>query len=301
MRSRPKILFAPLLLLLGPAVLLASLTFDLLRREIARTNERYVDIKLETAFGTVILSKGERDKIVVAEYWRSEKMKQKLSMDYETRGDRGRLDIEIKESSWRDDAHEVGSWQETKSERGSHEENEWYLKFSDAIPMSYDIELGAGRGKFDFTGLKVRDLKISAGASSVQMRVGEPNAEQCERVEIESGVSKFVGTDLCNLNFKRLRFSGGVGAYKLDFGGTLQESATVDIEVGLGAVTVIVPRETATRVISDDSWFSTLDVDEAFEQTRRKGVYETASFSTSDRTLTIKVESGLGSVKVRTR
>jgi hypothetical protein len=286
---------------LGPAVLLASLTFDLLRREIARTNERYVDIKLETAFGTVILSKGERDKIVVAEYWRSEKMKQKLSMDYETRGDRGRLDIEIKESSWRDDAHEVGSWQETKSERGSHEENEWYLKFSDAIPMSYDIELGAGRGKFDFTGLKVRDLKISAGASSVQMRVGEPNAEQCERVEIESGVSKFVGTDLCNLNFKRLRFSGGVGAYKLDFGGTLQESATVDIEVGLGAVTVIVPRETATRVISDDSWFSTLDVDEAFEQTRRKGVYETASFSTSDRTLTIKVESGLGSVKVRTR
>jgi len=300
-RSPLKILFVPLLLLLGPAVLLASLTFDLLRREIARTKERFVDVKLETAFGTIILARGERDKIVIAEYWRSEKMRQKLSMDYRTRGDGGRLDIEIKETSRRDYAHEAGSWQETKGDRGSHEENEWYLKFSDAVPMSYDIELGAGRGNFDFTGLKVKDLKISAGASSVQMQVGEQNTELCERVEIEAGVSKFVGTNLCNLNFKRLRFSGGVGAYKLDFGGALQQSATVDIEVGLGAVTIIVPRETPTRVVSDESWFSTLDVDDAFEKIRKKGVYEMASFSTSDRTLTIKVESGLGSVKVRTR
>jgi hypothetical protein len=54
------------------------------------------------------------------------------------------------------------------------------------------------------------------------------------------------------------------------------------------------------RVIYDSSWFSSLDVDDDFIQVK-KSVYETEAFKGSRMSLTIRVESGLGSVKLRTR
>ncbi|MEX1276437.1 MAG: hypothetical protein WEE20_10915, partial [Bacteroidota bacterium] len=89
-----KILVASSFLVIGPAMVFAAFAFDLLRREVVRTTEKSVDVKLEAAFGNVILSKGNPDKIVVAEYWRTETEKQKLHLYYDVRGDRGKLQIE---------------------------------------------------------------------------------------------------------------------------------------------------------------------------------------------------------------
>ena len=55
-----------------------------------------------------------------------------------------------------------------------------------------------------------------------------------------------------------------------------------------------------TKVITDESWFSIVDVDECLEKTR-KGTNETDGFERSERTLTIKIGSGLGSIKIRCR
>ena len=46
----------------------------------------------------------------------------------------------------------------------------WNATFTDAVPISFDIQLGLGKGDFDFTGIDVKDLSLSAGASSVRMR-----------------------------------------------------------------------------------------------------------------------------------
>jgi hypothetical protein len=148
--------------------------------------------------------------------------------------------------------------------------------------------------------LKLKNLKISAGASSAELRCDEPNPISCDNVNIESGVSKFSASHLTNLNFRKLKFSGGVGAYTLDFAGKLQQKGYAEVEVGLGAITVYVPKETPTRIITDDSWFSSVDVDDRYEKTK-KNTYESENFAQSDRNLTIKIGSGLGSIKVRCR
>ncbi|HAL56050.1 MAG TPA: hypothetical protein DCP63_06150 [Bacteroidetes bacterium] len=301
LRQKHRLIIASSLLTAGTFVGVGQSGYEVLRREVARSSEKQVNVKLEASFGNVTLTKGQKDKIVIVEYRKSAKEKQRLRVSYDISGDQGDLDLEIKESRKFDYDDEASSWREHRTE-GSHlEDREWNLKFSDAIPMSYDIELGAGKGDLDFTGLKVKQLKFSSGASSVELRVDEPNPVACDVVTLESGVSKFTAEGLSNLNFRKLKFSGGVGAYKLDFGGKLQQSASVDIEVGLGAVTVYVPREIPTRLISDESWFSTLDVDEYFERTRKKSVYETVNFGSSEKKLTIRIESGLGSVRVRSR
>jgi len=288
-------------LLLSLTLLLTAFGQEVTKREITRTKEKELAVSLSASFGTLVVGKGDRNKIVVAEYWRDEDEKQRLEMSYDIAHDRGDLDIELTESN---KSRGRDSWaiskEEHRSRRGDSEDRHLTARFTDAIPIAFTISLGAGKGDFDFSGLQVKHLKISAGASSADLRCDEVNAIPCEDVVIESGVSKFSAENLCNLNFRKLKFSGGIGSYRLDFGGKLQHTAVAAVEVGLGAVTVYVPRATPTRVIYDESWFSSIDLDNGFVRTK-KSVYETGDFAQSEKTLTIKIESGLGSIKVKSR
>ncbi|MBM4161365.1 MAG: hypothetical protein FJ217_09735 [Ignavibacteria bacterium] len=287
--------------LLATAITAVALSQEVTRREVTRTTEKELRVSLEVSFGTVAIGKGDRDKIVVTEYWRDKDEKQQLDMWYDVSNGRGDLDIELTDS--KKTRKQDQSWISKEEFRGrklDHDDRHLTTKFTDAVPIELKVSLGAGEGEFDLSGLKIKRLKISSGASSADLRCDEVNAVPCDEVVIESGVSKFSASGLSNLNFRTLKFRGGVGSYKLDFGGKLLRAATAEIEVGLGAVTVYVPRDMPVRLISDESWFSTLDVDDDFIRVK-KSVYETEKFRESANGLTIKIESGLGSVKLRIR
>ncbi|HEY6952836.1 MAG TPA: LiaF domain-containing protein, partial [Bacteroidota bacterium] len=213
---------------------------------------------------------------------------EKLKVEYDLHGDEGVLRIRLKKSS--------RVWGDEDSDDDHH--RKLTVRLSDQIPISFDIELGAGRGDIDLSSLQIKELTISTGASSVDMRCDEPNTIPAENVKIESGVSKFTATNLCNTNFRKLKFSGGVGSYKLDFGGGLRHDASAKIEVGLGSVSVSVPRDVAAKLLYETSFFSSFDLDDDFSETK-DGVYETSGFDNSANKLTIQIESGLGSVKVK--
>ncbi len=271
------------------SVAVALLTIEITRKEIPRTSERELRADVEAAFGTITIARGDRDKILIAEFREErEDDSRKPQITYKVRGERGELKIETKESS---------RWWGGKNEK---EKREWTLKFTDAIPIDLKIELGAGEGDIDLTGLKVQNLSISSGASSAELRCDEPNSVVAERVDIESGVSKFDAKNLCNLNFEKLNFSCGVGAYKLDFGGKLRRNGRVKVEVGLGSVTLYLPRELPARIEFEDHWFAGFDIDDGFRRIK-KGLHETDNYRNADARLTIQLEAGLGSVKVRQR
>jgi len=266
---------------------LAMLVLEITRKDIPRTSEKEVRVEIEAAFGTITIAKGERDKILSAEF-RQENSDYEPRVDYRLRGNRGELKVEtVKDSHW---------WGGKKGDK----KREWVLKFTDAVPIDLKIEFGAGEGEIDLTGLQIQNFSIASGASSTDLTCNEPNPVVAEHVEIESGVSKFDAVNLGNLNFEKLNFSGGVGSYKLDFGGKLRRNGKVKVEVGLGAVTIYLPRETAARVEFEDHWFAGFDIDDGFTRVK-KGVYETDNYKNADVRLTFELEAGLGSVKVRQR
>ena len=286
---------------LGSFPLLGAPQQEVLRREITRTSEKEISVSIDASFGTLIILRGDRNKVVAAEYAREEDDKRQLEMFYDISNGRGNLEMNLTdEKKHREKRSSSISWEELKGTPDHSDERRLTARFTDALPMSLKVGIGAGRGDLDLTGLKIRNLKISSGASSAELRCDEPNPVSCDAVTIESGVSKFSASDLSNLNFRRLKFSGGVGAYVLDFGGTLQQKAYAEVDVGLGAITVYVPKDVPTRIITDDSWFSSVDVDSNYEKTK-KNVYESDNFEQTDKTLTIKIGSGLGSIKVRCR
>lgn len=268
-----------------------------IHKEIKRTTEKEVRLKLESSFGTVVCSKGVPDKIMVFDFKTQDGHKPSVDIDYRIRNDIGYLNL-TRES---DGKHSVSLHfddEDDDKDDYSFESGKWYMRFSDAVPLSIDAELGAGRGDFDMTGLDVKDFRMSTGASSTTLIFGEPNKSEIEDFDIKSGVSKFVGEKLNNANFRHMTFEGGVGSYYLDFGGDLRHEADVKIKIGLGAVTIIIPKEIGAKVRYQESWFSTFSIDRDFDE-EKKGVYVSPNYSSADGRMNISVESGLGSVKVK--
>lgn len=260
-------------------------------REISRSKEKELSVFVDVSFGSLQLERGEKGKIAVIDFEDESEDNNKLSIDYGISNEEGTLRIRLKKKSSR-------FWDDDEDSDHGRGNRKLTLKFSDGLPISFDLELGAGRGDIDLSGLQVKDLKVSTGASSVTMRCDQPNPIHAESIKIESGVSKFSASNLCNTNFRRMKFSGGVGTYKLDFGGKLSRDADVKIEVGLGSVAVYLPKEIATRVLYDDNWLSSFDLDREFSK-ERSGVYVSDDYYDKDTKLTIQIESGLGSVKVK--
>lgn len=262
-------------------------------KEVPRTTEKELNVVLTSAFGSVIVRRGDPGTTVLLE---REETKEKYPafVDYAVRNRVGYADIML------------GEDRETHESKGSSfsisdfNKGRWFLSLSDAIPVSLEIELGVGSGDFNLTGLRVRDFTLSAGASNVTLAFDEPNNTRIENLTVESGVSKFDGRNLCNANFKHFRFKGGVGSYTLDFGGVCKGEMSVEIEVGLGVVTIFIPREMGARIAYDKSWMSRIDCDEDFHETGEESYLSENYNSVSDR-MNIVLNSGLGSIKVRRR
>ncbi len=261
-----------------------------IHREIPLTSERELSVKLESVFGNIFISRGDPKKVLVADFRPEGNEHAATNIRYEIRNSIGSLDIDLNKGDEESDGgHDI--------QLGDFERGKWYLRLTDAVPLRVDAELACGRGEFDLSGLQMKNFKLSTGASSVTLDCSEPNRAEVEYMDIESGVGKLVATRLGNLNFRRLKFSGGVGSYDLDFSGEFRSEADVKIEVGLGAITVTIPDDVGAKVVSSDSWISKIHLDPEFTE-RGEDTYYTDNYSSARGRMNFKVEAGLGSVTI---
>jgi len=88
---------------------------DVTRREISRTSEKEITVSLDASFGTVILLKGDRNKVVVAEYSHEQDDRRELEMFYDISDGRGDLEINLTDNRSRKDRRNSSiSWEEIK-------------------------------------------------------------------------------------------------------------------------------------------------------------------------------------------
>ncbi len=293
-RKRISILVVPLL------AACAAFGFILFRtdihKEIQRRNEKEVRAKIEAAFGKVYVTKGEADKILVADIRFDTEKESNVDIRYAVDGHVGRLNIEMCDSESSGDAHRSKGKFRGISIPG-FQESTWNLKFTDSVPIAFDIELGAGMGEFDMSGLMVKDFKLATGASKVTVTFNDPNPAVIENMKVETGVSRFVGKHLGNANFRKFKFEGGIGSYTLDFSGELRREASVDIDLGLGSVEIKLPKTVGAKIEYNGNWLSSHSFDNFTE--RRDGEYYSYNYNDAEGRINIRVSSGLGSVKVR--
>lgn len=261
--------------------------------EIGRTTERELSVVLSSSFGSVSILPGQPEKMLMIRNLKGDPS-HSFAMDYVIRNRVGYLDVNLGEPEVRE---EDGEGKRTVT---AFQQGPWQLLFSPEIPLSLDVELGIGKGEFRLGGLRVKDFTLSTGASDVVLSFDSPNAGAIENINIESGLSRFQAHKLGNANFKHLRFQGGVGSYLLDFSGNLTNEVDVDLEVGLGVVTVVIPSDVGARIVYDETWMSSIDLDPDF-RTAGDNIYTTSNLDTAPGRMNVRINSGVGSVKVRRR
>ncbi len=259
-------------------------------KEVGRTTEKELNLVLSSSFGNVAIGRGSAEKMLVLAGDPAAKGGSPFTVDYEIRNRVGYADLSLGPA---DEESRKGSFKIKDFDGGK-----WDLKLSNAVPISFDLKLGVGRGDFDFSGLQVKDLTLSTGASDVSVAFDELNPSTIETINIESGLSRFEGRNLGNAHFKHFRFQGAVGTYRLDFGGSISTEVDVDIEIGMGVMTIIVPPEVGVKVYHDQSWVSRLDCDRDFRPTSDTE-YTSDNYGSVPAKMNIQIDSGVGSVKIR--
>lgn len=163
------------------------------------------------------------------------------------------------------------------------------------VPMDLVLEFGAVKADFDLTGVALRNLSITTGASESEMVISEPNPVAMEELEIEVGAASFEARGLGNLNAKQIHLKAGVGNVELDFTGAWKRDGEISVNMGLGSLTLTLPREVGVRLIKD-TFLTGLDA-EGLE--KRDGDYYSENWASAEIQLVIEVEAAFGNIEVK--
>lgn len=169
------------------------------------------------------------------------------------------------------------------------------LALGSGVPLDLDLNFGAVEATIELGGLRLRNVDISTGASDTRLRFSRPNPEPLDVLKIEAGAASFRAEGLGNANAATLDLDGGVGELDLDFAGEWRRNMSVTIDMGVGSLTLRIPRGIGVR-ISRDTFLMAFDAD---GMTRRGDAYYSADWDSADHRLTVDVSGALGSVDVR--
>ncbi|HSJ07483.1 MAG TPA: hypothetical protein VK936_12330 [Longimicrobiales bacterium] len=168
------------------------------------------------------------------------------------------------------------------------------LRLTPEVPVDLSVRFGAAEANLDLGGLHVDRLEIQTGASRTVLDVSAPNPQRCRSATIQVGAARFEARRLGNLNAERLSVQGGVGEVTLDFTGEWAAGMSASVEMGLGALTLRVPRGLALR-INREGRLASFDSEGLV---KRGDSYYSENWSAEDTHLTVDIKAALGSIRV---
>jgi len=277
-----KILKAGIVLILSSIL---SLGFSQELKQIEKSEPlgevKKLEVKISFGQGRIELSPGNAEKAYEAELEYSRRYFSH-ELDYHIRGDTGVLDLRVK-------GRRKGLFY-------SRRKKNWLnLKLNPTVPIDLDLNMGACESSIDLSGLRISMLELSTGASEVDIYFDEFNKEPLSKMEVNAGVGELKVSNLGNANCQRLIFKGGIGEYELDFSGQWQDDCQAEVKIGIGEISLKLPRYLGVKLIASKSFLSTLDLDGFVKE---GDVYYSQDYNQAEYHLTLRVKAGIGEVNV---
>jgi predicted membrane protein len=123
----------------------------------------------------------------------------------------------------------------------------------------------------------------------------ESNPVACERFEISSGVGDLDLVGLGNLSFDEMRFRGGVGEATLDFSGDWVSVGEVRIEVGVGGISLLLPRDVGAEIRASKTFMSNIELPDF---TKKGNTYYSNNIDRVSKVIKFRVTAGIGEVEL---
>ncbi|HEY0305046.1 MAG TPA: toast rack family protein [Longimicrobiales bacterium] len=168
------------------------------------------------------------------------------------------------------------------------------LTLGNRVPLDMDLKFGAVRANVELGGLRIRQLHVATGASETDLNVSSLNPERCSTIDFEVGAAEFTATGLGNLNCEHIKMAGGVGDVTLDFNGAWRVDASVDIGMGLGSLTLRVPRGLGVAVTKK----GVLASFDSQELIKRGNTFYSDNWDKASNRVTFTIDAALGSIRM---
>ena len=259
-------------------------------REAPLSTESVLHVSIVGGQGTFVLKRTTGNEVYTVREKSDDDSPARIDTRYEIKGDAGFLSLDLNSSNDGDDLDALSTL------FSGGKTHAYFITLTDKIPVYLDITIGAGDGRLDFTGLRLRSITMECGAASMRIRVGEPNVELLRECRIAAGIGKVISDRLGNLNFEHLYFEGGVGEYRLDFSGKLRDRARINADLGVGSLDVYFPTDVGVLARKEDNWLNTTRF-ARFTETGN-GEYSSENYKAAERRVLFEVQSGIGSVSV---
>jgi hypothetical protein len=169
------------------------------------------------------------------------------------------------------------------------------VSLNQSVPVRLNVNTGVGDARLNLSGLKISGLQVEAGVGASKISAYEPNTVACSKIRIKNGVGSMDAVGLGNLNFRDFEFEGGIGGASLDFTGDWKEGADIRIQVGVGGVTMKMPRELGIRVEAEKHFLSGLHLD-GFA--KRDASYYSENYDKSKIRVFVRVATGVGGFRI---
>ena len=125
----------------------------------------------------------------------------------------------------------------------------WDVQMNGGIPMTLDLETGAGESKVDLSAMKVQDVRLKTGASSTEMTL--PARAGKTKVKVSSGAASVVlripdgvaariavESGLAGITIDQNRFPRSGSGYQSADYDRAENSVDIQVETGVGAVEI---------------------------------------------------------------
>ncbi len=211
--------------------------------------------------------------------------------------DRTTVDITMEKSAAAADIEMTGERRHGKSPF-KNEENAWNVSLSRDYTWKIGLDVGAADCLVDLTGVPVEEITLDAGASECEVVFERLNPKDMKRFSIDAGAGSLKLRGLGYARCSEFEVDGGAGSVEIDFAGFDGGFRTAHIDVGVGEIEIEIPQGVPVRILADEGWLSSVDIDDDLGEKVRDGVWESDGYEKGTRGLEISIDVGIGQVSV---
>jgi hypothetical protein len=171
------------------------------------------------------------------------------------------------------------------------------IGFAPDVDLDLSLELGTGRQVADLGGLRLTRLVVAAGAAATRLVFDEPLTGDLATLAISGGPGRLAISRLGDASPAAFTLTAGAGEFEIDLSGAWRRDASIQIQVSLGDVTLLLPRALGVTIAPmggspPDLALPGFILDE-------RGVYRGPGTQESAHRVAVSVEPGLGTLEAR--
>ncbi len=163
--------------------------------------------------------------------------------------------------------------------------------------LQLDFKIKAGEIDMALGGMHITDFALETVAGEVNLDFDEPNRIDMASLTLNTKVGESKFRRLGNARFRDADINGGIGELTIDFTGEMAKDAVARVDLDIGETVIVLPRETGTKM-SISKFLFLSHVELPFELNKDGRYYYSQNYDRAERTLQLRVSSGVGECRV---